>query len=128
VAEPNPVEWVLVFTTRRGTPVDPDNFIHNFHCLCTLADPRHWMPRELRHSAESIMLAQGAQLRVVSEALGRATTVNTKDNYGHLIGDEKRETTGAITDVLIVARCRSPRKSRSVIAECALKVGMLRNG
>lgn len=96
-------EWAdsdLVFTTGKGTPIDPDNFAHYFHRLCARADLGHWTPHELRHSAASIMLAQGAPLRVVSEVLGHASIAITKDIYGHLIGGEKQEATESITDVL----------------------------
>ncbi len=90
----------LVFTTKKGTPIDPDNFAHYFHRLCDRADLGHWTPHELRHSAASIMLAQGTPLWVVSEVLGHASVAITKDVYGHLIGAEKQEATEAITDVL----------------------------
>lgn len=53
-----------------------------------------------RHSAASIMLAQGTPLWVVSEVLGHASLAMTKDVYGHLVGDEKKEATEAIADVL----------------------------
>jgi integrase len=90
----------LVFTTKTGTPIDPDNFAHYFHRLCARAGLGHWTPHELRHSAASIMLAQGTPLWVVSEVLGHASLAITKDVYGHLVGDEKRDATRAITDVL----------------------------
>lgn len=100
-------EWAdsdLVFTTKKGTPVDPDNFAHYFHRLCARAELGHWTPHELRHSAASIMLAQGTPLWVVSEVLGHASLAITKDVYGHLIGEEKKEATKAITDVLFGPR------------------------
>ncbi|MEZ5175149.1 MAG: tyrosine-type recombinase/integrase [Acidimicrobiia bacterium] len=96
-------EWAdsdLVFTTKKGTPVDPDNFAHYFHRLCARAELGHWTPHELRHSAASIMLAQGTPLWVVSEVLGHASLALTKDVYGHLLGEEKKGATEAITDVL----------------------------
>ncbi len=96
-------EWVesdLVFTTRYGKPIDPDNFARSFHRLCARADLGHWTPHELRHSAASIMLAQGTPLWVVSEVLGHASIAITKDTYGHLLGAEKQEATEAITDAL----------------------------
>jgi integrase len=46
------------------------------------------------------MLARGTPLWVVSELLGHASLAMTKDVYGHLVGDEKREVTEAIPDVL----------------------------
>jgi integrase len=96
-------EWVesdLVFTTKSGTPVDPDNFAHSFHRLCKRAGLGHWTPHELRHSAASIMLAHGTPLWVVSEVLGHASVTITKDVYGHLLGGESREATESIADVL----------------------------
>ena len=89
-----------VFTTRKGTPIDPDNFARYFHRLCARAGLEHWTLHELRHSAASIMLSQGTPLWVVSEVLGHASVAITKDTHGHLIGGEKAETTEAITDVL----------------------------
>jgi integrase len=95
--------WVdsgLVFTSALGTPLDPDNFAHYFDRLCRKASLGHWHPHELRHSAASIMLAQGTPLWVVSEVLGHASIAITKDVYGHLLGGEKQAATEAITDVL----------------------------
>jgi integrase len=99
-AGPGWAESDLVFTTKKGTPIDPDNFARYFHRLCKRAGLGHWTPHELRHSAASIMLAQGTPLYVVSEVLGHASVAITKDVYGHLIGGEKQEATEAITDVL----------------------------
>lgn len=107
-------EWVdsdLVFTTKNGTPVDPDNFAHSFHRLCKRAGLGHWTPHELRHSAASIMLAQGTPLWVVSEVLGHASIAITKDIYGHLLGGESREATETITDVLF-RKTDQPKRTR----------------
>ena len=65
-----------------------------------MSRPRSLDPHELRHSAASIMLAQGTPLWVVSEVLGHASIAITKDTYGHLLGAEKQEATEAITDAL----------------------------
>ena len=90
VAGPEWVESDLVFTTRYGKPIDPDNFARSFHRLCVRADLGHWTPHELRDSAASIMLAQGTPLWVVSEVLGHSSIAITKDTYGHLLGAESR--------------------------------------
>lgn len=102
----------LVFMTKKGTPIDPDNFAHYFHRLCKRAALGHWTPHELRHSAASIMLAQGTPLWVVSEVLGHASVAITKDVYGHLIGAEKQEATEAITDVLFRNSQRTDDRNR----------------
>lgn len=110
-AGPGWVDSDLVFATKKGTPIDPDNFAYYFHRLCARAGLGHWTPHELRHSAASIMLAQGTPLWMVSEVLGHASLAITKDVYGHLVGDEKKEATEAITDVLFEgAQRRDPNQ------------------
>jgi integrase len=99
-AEPGWTHSGLVFTTTGGTPIDPDNFARYFHRICEKAKLGHWTPHEMRHSAASIMLAQGTPLWVVSEVLGHASVAITKDVYGHLVGGEKQEATEAIAEVL----------------------------
>jgi integrase len=86
--------WVdhgLIFTSRIGTPIDPDNFAKRFVQLCKTAGLGHWHPHEARHSAASVMLAQGVPLEVVSEVLGHSSIYITKDVYGHLVEGAKRD-------------------------------------
>jgi integrase len=85
-------EWQdsgLVFTTPIGTPIDPANFRHAFAALCKRAGLGHWHPHELRHSAASIMLAQGVPLEVVSGVLGHSSIRMTKDVYGHIMAPQR---------------------------------------
>jgi integrase len=67
----------LLFPGALGTPLDPDNFSHWFTRLCSQAGLGHWHPHDLRHSAASLMLAQGVGLEVVSEILGHASIAIT---------------------------------------------------
>jgi integrase len=81
----------LIFTSAVGTPIDPDNFAKQFVRLCKAAGLGHWHPHEARHSAASVMLAQGVPLEVVSEVLGHSSIYITKDVYGHLVEGAKRD-------------------------------------
>lgn len=81
----------LIFTSTVGTPIDPDNFAKQFVRLCKGAGLGHWHPHEARHSAASVMLAQGVPLEVVSEVLGHSSIYITKDVYGHLVEGAKRD-------------------------------------
>ena len=90
----------LIFTTERGTAIDPDNFSHAFSTLCKRAGLGHWHPHELRHSGASLMLAQGTPLHVVSEILGHASIVITKDVYGHLVEGDKRSAADLMSEAL----------------------------
>ncbi len=90
----------LIFPSRVGTPMDPDNFSHTFSRLCRRAGLGHWHPHELRHSGASLMLAQGTPLHVVSEVLGHSSIAITKDVYGHLVEGEKRAAARSMTEAL----------------------------
>ena len=90
----------LVFCTPIGTPVDPDNQRRSFAELTERAGLGHWHPHELRHSAASLMLAQGVRLEVVSEVLGHESIRITKDVYGHLGAKQLRGASDAMTEAL----------------------------
>lgn len=96
--------WVdsgLIFTSVIGTPMDPDNFAKQFVRLCGSAGLGHWHPHEARHSAASVMLAQGVPLEVVSEVLGHSSIYITKDVYGHLTEGAKRDAAERMTGALL---------------------------
>ena len=52
-------DWGLVFTTRFGTPLSPRNDYRDFQRLVGAAGLRHVRLHDLRHTAASLMLAQG---------------------------------------------------------------------
>lgn len=94
-------EWpAMVFTSQVGTPADPDHFKHLISQLTTKAGLGHWSPHELRHSAASLLIAQGVDLKVISETLGHASIRQTADTYGHLMGDAKKVAATAMDDAL----------------------------
>lgn len=90
----------LIFRTPRGTAVDPDNFRNMTYKVTTDAGLGRWSPHELRHSAASLLIAQGVPLKIVSETLGHASIRITADVYGHLMDDAKTEAADAMTKAL----------------------------
>jgi integrase len=81
-------EWALnefVFTTPIGTPIEPRNFARSLEKATELAGLGKWSPHEFRHTAASIMISSGVQLKQVSEALGHSSISVTADVYGHLM-------------------------------------------
>jgi integrase len=84
-------EWGLVFTTRRGTPLDAKNVTHRFQEFLA----RNNLPRmrfhDLRHACASLLLAQGEQARVVMEILGHSQISMTMNTYSHVIPALRRE-------------------------------------
>jgi integrase len=93
----------LIFASLIGTPIDPDNFTKAFARLCKSAGLGHWHPHEARHSAASVMLAQGVPLEVVSEVLGHSSIAITKDVYGHLVEGAKRAAAERMAEALAVS-------------------------
>jgi len=48
-------------------------------------------PHELRHTAASLAIASGANVKVVQQMLGHKSATMTLDQYGHLFGDQLDE-------------------------------------
>jgi integrase len=91
-------DWVVA--TAWGGPVDPDNFRHRFIALCDKAGIGHWSPHAARHTAGSLMFEHGADLKVVSEALGHSSIRVTADVYAHLLPERSGEAARAMTRAL----------------------------
>jgi integrase len=62
-------------------------------------------PHKLRHTAASLAIASGANVKVVQQMLGHKSAAMTLDLYGHLFGDQLDE----IADALDAARAASTR-------------------
>ena len=77
--------WELVFTTPKGTPIEPSNLNGRLHKLLDGASlPRQGM-HSLRHCCASLLLAQGVSPRVVMEQLGHSQISLTMDTYSHVM-------------------------------------------
>ena len=59
-----------------------------------------WHPHELRHSAASIMLAQGVPIEVVSDILGHSSIRMTADVYGHILEPQRAAAADAMGEAL----------------------------
>lgn len=73
-----------VFTTATGNPLDPDNLNRSFRKLCAEAGIGHRRFHALRHSAATLMLAQGVPLAVISNTLGHSSYAITADVYARV--------------------------------------------
>ena len=84
-------ETGLVFTTRRGTPLDASNVTHAFQRVlqrCGLPRQRF---HDLRHCCASLMLAQGLTLKDVMDTLGHSQVSLAANLYGHLYHEQRQE-------------------------------------
>lgn len=89
-----------LFTSSVGTPIDPRNLYREFQGICRKAGLGGWHPHELRHSAASLMLAQGVKLQVVSEVLGHSSIRMTADVYGHILAPDREAAAVAMGEAL----------------------------
>ena len=86
--------WVnpnLVFSTHLGTWFDPQNVYVFWHALCDRAGVRRCRPHDLRHTAASVLLMQGADMRTVMEVLGHSRMATTSDLYTHVLAEVKAD-------------------------------------
>jgi integrase len=85
-------ETGYVFTSTIGTPIDARNLIREYHDALQRAELPSARFHDLRHSAASILLAMGASLHEVKEALGHSRIATTSDVYAHLLDSVRQET------------------------------------
>jgi integrase len=82
----------FVFTARKGGVLRLQNFRHAiFDPAVRAAGLVGLTPHSLRHTAASLAIASGADVKVVQEMLGHASATMTLDLYGHLYGDRLDE-------------------------------------
>lgn len=82
--------WDLVFTTAKGTPINPRNDYRTFQRIIERAELRRIRLHDLRHTAASLLLAQGVPARVVMEILGHSQISVTLNTYSHVAPELSR--------------------------------------
>jgi integrase len=75
----------------------------------------HFHPHELRHTAASLAIASGADVKVVQQMLGHKSATMTFDLYGHLFEHRLDE----------VATAMDAARSRGLLADCLRTDGKL---
>lgn len=78
-------EHGLVFTSTIGTPLEPRNMVRHFHQVLRQAGLPRFRFHDLRHTAATLLLAQGVELRVVMEVLRHSQISTTADLYAHVV-------------------------------------------
>src|SRR5581483_4174687 len=73
-----------VFTTTNGGYLNGSAVTHRFQAQLKAAQLPVRSFRELRHGAASLLLAQGASMRVVMEQLGHSQIRLTMNTYSHI--------------------------------------------
>lgn len=102
-----------VFTSSTGTPLRQGNWRRRaFEPAVKSAelDTLGLTPHSLRHTAASLSIAEGADIKVVQTMLGHASATMTWDRYGHLFPDRLDEVAGKLDEAR--KRAQKQRKDR----------------
>ena len=79
----------FVFSAPNGGVLRNRNFRRNvFDAAALCAGLRGLTPHDLRHTAASLAIASGANVKVVQQMLGHKSATMTLDLYGHLFEDQ----------------------------------------
>jgi len=84
-------EGDLVFATRAGAAINPDNLDYDFAKLTKHAGVPRIRIHDLRHTFATLALEQGIPVKVVSENLGHADISTTLRTYAHVIPAQRSE-------------------------------------
>jgi integrase len=81
-----------LFTTKNGTPILPRNLSRQFKTVLRLAGlPEKVRLHDLRHTAATMLLTQGADIRTVMGILGHSQASTTLNIYAHIVPEATRQ-------------------------------------
>ena len=90
----------LVFTSRRGTPVEPRNVYRQFQVLLEKADLPIARFHDIRHTAATMLFENGASAKQVQALLGHSRVGTTLDTYTHVTPATLDDTAARIDSIL----------------------------
>ena len=85
LAAPAWQETGLIFCTRSGGPLNPNNIARSYEALVKRSDVRRIRFHDLRHTHATWLLGAGQPVKVVSERLGHAKVSITLDTYAAVL-------------------------------------------
>jgi len=91
----------FVFAAGNGSPLDWRVVVQrHFHSILKRAGLPRIRPYDLRHTSATLLLADGVNVKVVSERLGHASAALTLDVYAHVTPDMQAEAADRMQGVL----------------------------
>lgn len=90
----------LIFTTKLGTPLDARNVTRVFHRVLEEAELPSIRFHDLRHTAASLLLAQGVDFRTIMETLGHSQIKLTLDTYSHVLPALQEDAAAKLDEIL----------------------------
>lgn len=82
----------LVFCSKVGTPLNPKSLVkRHFHPLLEKAGLPRIRFHDLRHTHATLLLAEGINVKVISERLGHTNAGFTIKTYTHVLPNMQKE-------------------------------------
>jgi integrase len=91
----------LLFTTTIGTPIDARHVIRRHHAIVKAAKIPHLRFHDLRHSAATLLLAQGVSPKYISQLLGHKQVAFTMQTYAHVKPESQRQVADMMDSILV---------------------------
>lgn len=104
LAGPRWQENGIVFATAIGTPMDPRNYKRALDAALERAKIPHVRIHDLRHTAVSLLIAQGVYVLTISEIIGHTKVSTTLDLYGHPFEPARVDAVNKMHDILTIKR------------------------
>jgi integrase len=96
-------ETGYVFTTKIGTPIERRNLLRTWYKIMAGSGLPRIRFHDLRHSAATLLFAQGVHPRTVMEILGHKDLNTTMRIYGHVLDQMKRDAAAKMDELFGVA-------------------------
>lgn len=99
------VHWEgdLVFCTRNGKPLNPNNVYRHLYPLMEQAGVPKIRLHDARHTHGTILVSKGVSIRAVADRLGHSKTSVTLNTYAHVLPTMRDEALEAIEEALFRA-------------------------
>jgi integrase len=91
----------LVASTHHGSPHNPANIRRSFNRIIKQANLSKIRFHDLRHTHATLLLAQGVNIKVISERLGHSNIKVTLDTYSHVLPTMQEEVARKLDEILI---------------------------
>jgi len=104
----------LVFTSSKGEPLRISNWRRRvWRSTCEASGmPDGLRIHDLRHTAASLLVSAGANVKVVQRHLGHATATQTLDRYAHLFTDDLEAVADRLDQVWAVGQSEKRTKTQ----------------
>ncbi len=90
----------LVFPSRRGTPIEPDNLRRSWYTIRKAAGLGQTRFHDLRHTCVTLLLDLGVPPHVARDIVGHSDIEVTMTIYAHVSLEEKRKALGKLGEAL----------------------------